>query len=107
MKVQLFMRNRADFMAELSKKFIEQGNFPSGFKSPIEAPEGSLDLSKPVNVILEEAYEKGQNDFDDNIFAHSGRIRSMSIGDVIEVEHNYGLKKYYMVDDIGFISISP
>ena len=99
MKIQLFMRNRADFMAELSKKFIEEGNFPSGFKSPIEAPVGSLDLLKPVVEILEEAYMKGQNDFGENIF---GRVRSMSVGDVVQVDN-----LYYMVDDIGFSPISP
>lgn len=107
MKIKLFMRNRADFMGEISKQFIEEGNFPSGFKSPLDAPEGSLNLLKPVKEILEEAYMKGQNDFGENIFAHSGRIRSMSVGDVIEIEHKYGLKKYYMVDDFGFSSISP
>ena len=102
MKIQLFMRQRADFMGEISKKFIEEGNFPSGFKNPLEAPEGSLDLSKSIKEILEEAYMKGQNDFGKNIFAHSGRVRSMSVGDVVKVEH-----LYYMVDDIGFEPVNP
>jgi len=96
------MRERADFMGEMSKQFIEEGNFPSGFKSPLESPEGSLDLSKPIKEVLEEVYMKGQNDFGDNIFAHSGRVRSMSVGDVVKVE-----SLYYMVDDIGFEEVSP
>jgi hypothetical protein len=98
------MRERADFMGEQSKQFIEEGNFPSGFKNPIQAPEGSLDLSKPIKEVLEEAYAKGQNAQEiigENIFAHSGRVRSMSVGDVVQIEH-----LYYMVDDIGFISLN-
>ena len=60
---------------------------------------------KPIKEILEEAYMKGQNAQEiigENIFAHLGRVRSMSVGDVVKVE-----SLYYMVDDIGFEPVNP